>query len=419
LRVTVPADLVVLIGRREIHRSLRVTDPRIARSVSRTALRRAEETFATLRQQRLAGASQETLVSTARAFYAEQLPSTRSSVVLRVAYGSSGGNCAPQSLSEAIEAFAADRSSRWEPKTRLMHGASLALFVQVVGNKPVAVVTRQDCRSFRDTLAQLPPNLTKRFKGMSLAEVLARKPAPMSPKNANRILSAVTALFGWCEREGLISDSPARGLMLQINRRPDTERNVFTADQLQLVFARLTPSMGTRFWLPAIAVYSGMRLEEIAQLRPVDVREVGGILCFDINADGGKRLKTASSARLVPVHPRLIEIGLAEMIAGCSSAATLWPDLSRGADGFYSSPFSKWFGRFKRAAGIVDARVTFHSFRHTFVNALKQAGVEELVIRELVGHANTSITTGRYGKRLEPARLAEAVQLLSFRIDVL
>jgi hypothetical protein len=41
--------------------------------------------------------------------------------------------------------------------------------------------------------------------------------------------------------------------------------------------------------------------------------------------------------------------------------------------------------------------------------------VDELVTKELVGHTNGSITTGRYGKRLEPARLLEAVQQLNFR----
>jgi len=33
-----------------------------------------------------------------------------------------------------------------------------------------------------------------------------------------------------------------------------------------------------------------------------------------------------------------------------------------------------------------------------------------------VGHANPSITTGRYGKRLEPHRLAAAINPLDFGV---
>jgi hypothetical protein len=47
---------------------------------------------------------------------------------------------------------------------------------------------------------------------------------------------------------------------------------------------------------------------------------------------------------------------------------------------------------------------------------LKQRGTDELTIRELVGHANPSITTGRYGKRLEPQRLAAAIAPLDFGV---
>jgi integrase len=181
-----------------------------------------------------------------------------------------------------------------------------------------------------------------------------------------------------------------------------------------VLFAALAGETGARYWLPRIGLYSGIRLEEIAQLRPQDLRQVAGVWCFDVNGDGGKKLKTAGSARLVPIHPWLIEAGLLTYRDANAAKPSLWPDLTRGADGFMSSPFSKWFGRFKRAAGITNPRLTFHSLRHTFVDALKQAGEDELVIKELVGHANTSITTGRYGKRLNPERLYSAVSRLSW-----
>jgi integrase len=61
----------------------------------------------------------------------------------------------------------------------------------------------------------------------------------------------------------------------------------------------------------------------------------------------------------------------------------------------------------------------FHSFRHTVTDTLKQAGVSETVIAEIVGHSNSgSMTMGRYGKRYQPKVLLEALLKLDYGIDV-
>jgi integrase len=404
LRIRIPEDLRPYFGKIEIHRSPRVSDRRQAVAMVHALRGKAEAAFASLRSGKIAGLPEATLAADAAQFYAEGLPVTRRRHVRGTR------NNAPRTLSEVVAAFQAERAGAWEPKTRLLHGAALTLFRDIVGEKPLGAITRADCRNARDAIARLPPNMTKRFPGESIEAVLARRISSMSPKNANRILSAVTAMFSWASREGLIPDNPARGLRLPVGSRPDLERDAFTPAELQMLFAQLGPSIGAQYWLPLVALYSGMRLEEIAQLRPADIREVQGIWVFDVNATGGKRLKTASSARLVPIHPRLLGI------LGLREGSSLWPSLTRGADGYWSSPFSKWFGRFKRRAGISSRRLTFHSLRHTFINELKQRGVDELTIRELVGHANPSITTGRYGKRLEPQRLAAAIQPLDFGV---
>ena len=56
----------------------------------------------------------------------------------------------------------------------------------------------------------------------------------------------------------------------------------------------------------------------------------------------------------------------------------------------------------------------FHSFRHCFADGLKQAGVDGLIIAQLMGHVDASMSTGRYGKSYPLATLNEAVCRLSF-----
>lgn len=87
VRLRVPSDLVALFGRIEVHRSLSVSDGRIARAVARTIRAKTDEAFALIRQQRMLGATDHELQEAARTLYAQVLPATRTAVIARIAYG--------------------------------------------------------------------------------------------------------------------------------------------------------------------------------------------------------------------------------------------------------------------------------------------------------------------------------------------
>lgn len=64
----------------------------------------------------------------------------------------------------------------------------------------------------------------------------------------------------------------------------------------------------------------------------------------------------------------------------------LFPEVLRGKDGEFS-PFSKWFARFLTKAGVKAQRITFHSLRHSYRDALKRARLRRDTIRALGGWA--------------------------------
>ncbi len=133
----------------------------------------------------------------------------------------------------------------------------------------------------------------------------------------------------------------------------------------------------------------------------------------------GRWSSTPTTPRPVPIHSALIHIGLldyAEQVRR-QGHQRLWPDLHRSTYDSYSMAFVKWFSHYKRSIGITNPKVTFHSFRHTVINHLKQTDVPETKIKELVGHVNESITTGRYGKRYHPVMLKEVVETLNYDLD--
>ena len=163
------------------------------------------------------------------------------------------------------------------------------------------------------------------------------------------------------------------------------------------------------YWLPLLALFTGARLGELTALRASDVTddELVGAVCIYITADAkaGKRLKTKHSARAVPVHPWLIEIGFLDYVAAQAKArgekAWLFPKVAPGTTG--ARAFSKWFGRYIGAHGITDPTKVFHSFRHAFPDALRVADVSREVNRALLGHTDTSVH-GKYGAKKMVAR---------------
>jgi integrase len=132
------------------------------------------------------------------------------------------------------------------------------------------------------------------------------------------------------------------------------------------------------------------------------------------DAKAGKRLKTKQSARAIPVHSQLIELGFITFVASGAKArgerAWLFPQVAPGTTG--ARAYSKWFGRYIGAQGVTDTAKVFHSFRHNFTDALRIAGVADDVARALVGHTQGGVH-GRYGaKEMAPRyrhRLAEAI----------
>jgi len=175
-----------------------------------------------------------------------------------------------------------------------------------------------------------------------------------------------------------------------------------------------------RYWIVLIAMHSGMRLDEICQLYVEDVQQVADIWCFNVNDNRDKKLKTISSKRVIPIHPILQRLGFLDYVEQMkqSEFPRLWMNLNwREADG-YSNAVGKWFQRFNREYVTMDKAKVFHSFRHTVADTLKQTGVQEVVIAEVMGHANDSMTTGRYGKRYQPKVLLDAMMKLDYGISI-
>ena len=98
-----------------------------------------------------------------------------------------------------------------------------------------------------------------------------------------------------------------------------------------------------------------------------------------------------------------------QRLIGGRKSGYLLKDLEANKYGDRSAVIGKRFGRLKKAAGFSKVHV-FHSIRGTVVTMLDNAGVNENVAADIVGHKKPRITYGLYsgGSALEVKRAALA-----------
>jgi integrase len=324
-------------------------------------------------------------------------------------------------LSHVAERWIEECSPSWARATEIEFRAAARMLQEALGDVPVDGIDRAALRGFKELLLRAPYRAHPKYRRMPLPraveasanDLTARR---LAPPSVNKYLGAVHGLMRWAADNGYRPDNPATGLKVPLGRRPDKQRRPFTTAELKLLFgpeyARLR---GHRRWLPLLALYTGARLEELAQLLVTDVRRVHGVRVIAIEPGDGKKLKSMAAERLIPVHPALVRAGFLRHVASVRRAnprgGRLFPELQPGARGQFSQGFSTWFGRYRRALGITDPQVGMHAFRHNFADALRAAGIEPELRNTLLGHSQ-----GHVGARYGDGWLAQALAVAVARV---
>ncbi|SQB43916.1 Site-specific recombinase XerD [Citrobacter koseri] len=202
-------------------------------------------------------------------------------------------------------------------------------------------------------------------------------------------------------------DNPWRGHALEA-KSSKVSYEVFAPGELAKIYALLDDEMKA---VTAIGAYSGMRLNEICTLRESSIKNVEGVLCFEITEG-----KTKSAARIVPVHSKIIPLVKSLLKTTHSGFLFYHASITDRADGKRSTWHTQQFTRAKRKALGEPAaeRKVFHSLRHAFVQQLDRAQVPEDRIALLVGHERGSTESFKtYSKNAaSPIEIGKYVELI-------
>jgi integrase len=354
-----------------------------------------------------------------------------------------------RSFDALLDLFLED-PSRHRGRKSVLHYENLRAVVRGLwgADKPLLEIDRTACRKLLDLLRWLPTNSAKRFPKLTLVEAAQLAKAKglsstLTAASVNGYMVKLRSVLNFGVNEGWIERNPAKGLRVVDPVRKRDKRLPFSTAQLRLIFnAPLyrgciddewhydcsgpnKPRRG-RFWVPLIALFSGMRLNEICQLDVADVQRVEGVDCFFVSAgaqspNNDKRLKTTSSERYVPIHPQLRAFGFMEFVERQRAVGTrkLFPELPISTTGYYSDPFSKWFRRFLAKAGAAAPKTCFHSTRHCYRDALREARIPHEIALALGGWASSGgagdgEVSSAYGRGYRMTTLQEAMSKVTY-----
>lgn len=328
-------------------------------------------------------------------------------------------------------------TNSWEDKTIRGQDGVHKLMVEFFGEDlDLRTLTHKQLKDYRDKVLMKMParrSNTKKLKDLSIEEALKIKGLPtLTIRTINEHINFISGFLKWCAIHEYIPKNPAENLRLKDKRAARDQRKVYDKEDLVKIFTQTDKIClkggAENYWIPVIALYTGMRPGEICQLTVDDIKNIDGIDCFRIKTEYDsedkveKSVKTEAGHRVIPIHPVLTELGLLDYCQNIinKKGKRLWPKLekSRNGKGTYGETFAKRYQRFNRNYVTGDKKKVLYSFRHLFSNCIKQHGVTEIMIDELTGHANASLSMSRYGKAYEPKILLDAILKLDFGIDV-
>lgn len=322
------------------------------------------------------------------------------------------------------------RTAPVEPKTELDRKEVLELLDEITGRKAINAVTKTDAQEVKRILLRLPWNRNKMTatRGRPLADMLEVSGVRViSTRRVVTHLGNLHAFFKWATANGYAEANVFDGMQVKAAKGSRNERRgSFSTEQLQGMFHQLTENpedlvrKDMHKWGTLIAMFSGMRVNEVAQLDLADIKQDGEVWYFDITKVGDERksLKNEASERRLPMHRRLIEGGLLGYIAAQRETGhtRLFHELSYSPMNHFGRNLGRWVNEsFLPAMGIKSSLLTCHSFRHTMATRLAQADALERHVPAIMGHRQAGMTYSTYFKDgFLPAQLKASIDLFDF-----
>lgn len=312
----------------------------------------------------------------------------------------------------------------------------LARFLDIVGyNVALSSLSPNHIRHYRELMHAIPSNFEK--QGFAIPKSKAQRPkwfertikewsgTTLTGNGIDTHFKHVRVFLSWALNEHYLTHDFTSLLKVSKKRTKETKKQVvnFMPDDLRKLFIDgyiYGDKKGVRdngidwhFWIPLIALYTGMRSEEIGALRLSSIVQIEGLWCIQI-----AQSKTEAGIRSFPIPQRLLDAGLldyhAQMLSeqNGDTTASLFPPLKLKG-GEYSNRIGQFFNRnvngklkdgtpriegYLHKCGVENPSesqtLKFHSFRHGFITKWLESRLPLTTLKNIVGHRGDFKTYG-------------------------
>lgn len=319
----------------------------------------------------------------------------------------------PEKLGKAIEIYLKSKADL-AASSKDLYEVQLNVFARLVGgnDRLVHSITNVDCVRAKEALETMPANASKRKQPPPQARSTpikakasansggAEKPLPtLGARTIKESLNRWEAFFDWAiGSRRYVGANPVADIPRPSVSNNDEGAKPFTDGELGKIFDPaefMTAKRPHQFWGPLIALFTGCRSNEIAQLRLKDIVIEEGITCFnfvhDPHGTPPSFLKNSASNRLLPIHPKLWTIGFQAYLDDLKAigADRLFPNLPADENGKREKYLSRDFneGLLVRVGVYQKRAKVMHSFRDTVSAALIRGRLDGGQKSDWLGHA--------------------------------
>jgi integrase len=317
-----------------------------------------------------------------------------------------------RTFGELVAAYnAAPENSRKKSPEMLenVRGYQKLLLDLIGAERPLDKLNTNTVRDLYIAIEVLPKNALKKYAGKTYLEIYELEQAnptdlpKMSSKTRSDYFQQLRSILEWAVTEKWIAVNPVGRAFKFTSDDNEPTRAPFSIDDLKALFSNVgfkdsKKEWPTGYWVPLLSLFTGMRLGEVLLLSVDEIRESNGIHHIALAANKMRGLKTAQSAREIPIPDIILKLGFIEYVEARKARKHEFVfDYGKAKNPI--DAFGKVFGRNLTKLGIDDPTKVFHSFRHTFRDGIRLAEFEpiEAQIAHGLGGWKSSEVHERYG----------------------
>lgn len=303
----------------------------------------------------------------------------------------------------------ARRPERRQTNTQRQYEATIRMFAAWWGNRTVRAMTHVDAAEYVSHLRSMTAAEARTGKRkLSSTDTRTNAQAGLSTATVNRHVGTLKAIWSWAKKRGLASgDNPWDDLREKLTKRNQTPYVHWEPEELQTLLVDNRPKRQDLYELCLVALYSGMRISEIADMTWGQLGREGDIWFFRV-----EDAKTEAGNRRIPVHSQLSWLTARER---GKANDPIWPTFNpEGPSKSRGDDASRAFGDYKRGLGFTARRKAFHSFRKNVTRIMEMAEIPPNIWARIIGH-EPGFTYGKYNPDgLTLAKAKEIIERISY-----